>query len=218
MNLELPDGDTRRVPEPRVFSERGRVTRGALTAAARVVFERDGFAEARIVDITQAARVATGSFYRYFADKQEALAAVLESVQEESLHLRLPETTDRSPAAMIEAACRAYLTSYRANARLMALVAEVSETDAGFRALRLERGRAYDDRNARSIARLQDAGLADASLDAVLAGRALSGMVGRLAYRVFVVGEDVDFDYLVATVTRLWCNAIGLTASHRRTS
>jgi AcrR family transcriptional regulator len=42
---------------------RGNRMRKALVSAARRVFERDGYLDARIVDITADARVATGSYY-----------------------------------------------------------------------------------------------------------------------------------------------------------
>ena len=37
-----------------------------MVEAAKRVFERDGFLEARIVDIAEAADLAPGSFYHYF--------------------------------------------------------------------------------------------------------------------------------------------------------
>ena len=40
---------------------------------------------------------------------------------------------------------------------------------------------------------------------------ALSGMVARLAYDVFVIGGPETVEDVVATATRLWTNALGLT-------
>jgi DNA-binding transcriptional regulator YbjK len=40
--------------------------RARLVDAAKKVFERDGFLEARIVDIAETAQIAPGSFYHYF--------------------------------------------------------------------------------------------------------------------------------------------------------
>src|ERR1700759_5640066 len=101
-------------------SARGAKTRRALVAAARSVFERDGFLEARIIDIAAEAGVATGSFYTYFTSKEDAFAAVVEEISEEMLPPRLHELADRDdPIAVIEAANRAYLLAYRRNARLM---------------------------------------------------------------------------------------------------
>jgi AcrR family transcriptional regulator len=65
---------------------RGKQKRARLVVAARAVFQRDGYAGTRISDITIEADVAAGSFYTYFADKEEILRAVLEELQEEMLH------------------------------------------------------------------------------------------------------------------------------------
>ncbi len=192
-------------------SRRGERTREALVAAARAIFERDGFLDARIVDITRAAGVATGSFYTYFADKDAVFAAVLEVVQDEMLHPQMPEADgERGPIARLEAANRAYLHAYQRNARLMALLEQVATIDDGFRQLRLQRATAFAQRNARAIARLQEQGLADRRLDPHQASRALSVMVSRTAYGEFVLGDRSDFEELVATLTRLWANALGI--------
>ena len=49
-------------------------TRQKLLDAARVVFERDGFHDARLADIVQEAQVATGTFYNYYNSKEEISA------------------------------------------------------------------------------------------------------------------------------------------------
>lgn len=51
------------------LTPRGQRTRAALIAAAEQVFGEHGFERASIVDITQAAGVAQGTFYIYFKDK-----------------------------------------------------------------------------------------------------------------------------------------------------
>jgi AcrR family transcriptional regulator len=194
-------------------SARGAKTRQALVAAARRVFEREGFLEARITDITAEAGVAAGSFYTYFTSKEDAFAAVMDEVSEEMLHPRLQELADRDdPVAVIEAANRAYLVSYRRNAQLMALMEQVAQIDEDFRRLRLRRARAFGARNAQAIARLQQRGLADPLLDPKLAADALSGMVSRMAYLRFVLRLDTaSLDELTRTLTRLWVNALGIT-------
>jgi AcrR family transcriptional regulator len=193
-------------------STRGTRTRRALVQAARRVFERDGFLDARITDIAAEAGVASGSFYTYFTGKEDAFAAVMEEVNEEMLHPRMHEFADRDdPVAVIEAANRAYLVAYRRNARLMALMEQVAQIDEDFRRLRLRRARAFADRNAHAIARLQERGLADPDLDPRLAAHALSGMVSRLAYLRYVLRFDAaSLDVLTRTVTRLWVNALGI--------
>jgi AcrR family transcriptional regulator len=193
-------------------TERGARTRANLVAAARRVFERDGFPDARLTDITREANTSTGSFYTYFAGKDEVFAAVLAAVQEDMLHPgvdRLPD--DGDPYRVLAASNRAYLAAYRRNAKLMALLDQVASVDPAFRDLRHRRGEVFVRRNARGIAELQQRGLADPALDPALASQALSSMVSRVAHHAFVVrATEHDFDHLVDTVTRLWANALRL--------
>ena len=70
-----PTGGIPKPPEQ--LSERGRRTREALIGAARRVFERDGFIDARITDIAEEAGAAHGTFYTYFDSKEAALRAVI---------------------------------------------------------------------------------------------------------------------------------------------
>ncbi len=200
---------TRRAPA----SARGARTRQTLVEATRSVFERDGFLDARITDITAKAGVAAGTFYTYFKSKEDAFAAVMQEVNEEMLHPRLKELADRDdPVAVIDAANRAYLVAYRRNAKLMALMEQVAQIDSDFRRLRLRRARAFSERNAEAISRLQQRGLADRELDPQLAADALSAMVSRMAYLRYVLGfGTAPPETLARTLTRLWVNALGIT-------
>ncbi len=193
-------------------SERGNRTRRELVRAARSVFERDGFIDARITDITAEAGVASGSFYTYFRRKEDAFAAVLDEVGEEMLHPRLTDVADRDdPVAMISATNRAYLASYRRNAKLMGLMEQVAQVDPDFHRLRMRRARAFAQRNAQALRRLQDRGLAAEDLDPRLAATALSAMVSRTAYLRYVEGVgNSSLESLVQTLTRLWVGALGI--------
>jgi AcrR family transcriptional regulator len=192
-------------------SRRGERTRATLVAAARTVFERDGFLDARIVDITEEAGVAAGTFYTYFDGKEEIFRALVEAVQEDMLHPRLRERLgDEDPLALIDAANREYLLAYKRNARLMALFEQVAQIDDDFRELRRRRGAAFVRRNAKMIRRLQESGRADPELDPLIAAQALSGMVGRIAYSVFNLGERIPLERLVTTLNQLWANALKL--------
>lgn len=190
-------------------TRRGIERRESLLAAARKVFERDGYIAARITDICDAAGVASGTFYTYFADKEEAFDAVFAAAEEEMLHPHLSEqAVGGGPRAKIEAANRGYLLSYRRNAKLMAVINQVAAVNDHYRDLMRKRSEAFARRNARSIERLQAEGLADPSLDPYQASRALSAMVSRTAFTTYVLGEQVPLEVLVRTLTDLWVNAL----------
>ena len=206
-----PPGD-REAPR----TARGMRTRAQLIQAARRVFEREGYLDARLADITAEADTAIGSFYTYFSSKEEIFSAVLEEVQDEMLHPHVRDLgSNDDPIAVIEASNRAYLESFKRNARLMALLEQVSTIDEHFRELRHRRTQAFGRRNARAIAALQLRGLADPELDPELTAVALSYMVSRTAYASYVLGEDYDLDQLVETLTRVWVNTLRLTGPGR---
>ncbi|MBU3067246.1 TetR/AcrR family transcriptional regulator [Nocardia sp. NEAU-G5] len=192
-------------------TKRGERTRTALVAAAREVFERDGYLDAKIADISKAAGTAAGSFYTYFDSKEEIFTAVVEQVQEEMLHPHVRARTGVTDARdLIEAANREYLLAYKRNARLMGVFEQVTQINEGFRKLRLERNKAFVQRNAKTIRELQESGLASADLDPLITAQALSVMVSRMAYIVFVQNQRIAFEKLVATLTQLWVNALQL--------
>jgi AcrR family transcriptional regulator len=197
---------------------RGARTRAGLIAAARKVFERDGYLDAKLTAITKAAGCATGSFYTYFASKEEIFAAVLDEAQRDMMHPGMDRLSDADdPYTVLEASNRAYLEAYRRNAKLMGLLEQVAQVVPEFRALSTRRGDAFIRRNAAGIADLQRRGIADTDVDSLLASRALSGMVSRLAYSAFVLDEvdGADFEALVSTVTRLWASALRFTGPPR---
>lgn len=187
---------------------RGARTRTALVAAARTVFERDGFTDSRIVDITREAGCATGSFYTWFASKAEVLSAVLYEAQRDVIVPRLdPDAAD--PFKELAEGHRQYFENYRRHAALMLVLEEVAAVDPAFRKVRRRRGEALARKTADVIAQMQARGLADPSLDPYPTARALDGMVSHLAYYAFVLGDDLDLDTLTATTDQIWRNALG---------
>ena len=201
---------------------RGVRTRASLVAAARVVFERDGFIDSRLTDITKEARCSTGSFYTYFDSKEGILTAVLQEAQDDMLHPGPPHGSHehRTVVEALDAGNRAYIEAYKRNAKLMFLLEQVAAIDPKFRRLRIKRGRAFAERNCRWIKKLQDEGFADPDLDPDMSARALSTMVGRMAYHKYAI-EEGDWgsdDLLVETATKLWVNALGIPSDGSRRS
>ena len=68
------------VPErpPRRRDEARALFRNAVLDAAEIVFAERGFHGARIQDIAEGARIAVGTVYNHFADKDEVLSALLD--------------------------------------------------------------------------------------------------------------------------------------------
>jgi len=196
------------------LSRKGLQTRARLVEAAKRVFERDGFLEARIVDIAEAANLAPGSFYHYFDSKEELFLEVAQ-MQEERLTAPSPEAglgADRSPTEAIRWANRLYLERYRDEAALMGVIEQVSRYDDDVNAARMATMKHFVERADRTIRRLQHEGKADARLNPSMAADALGAMIARVAELWLVQGyREYDFDQAVDQLSILWANALGLT-------
>jgi AcrR family transcriptional regulator len=203
-------------PAPAVNDEgpttpRGRRTRDALVRAAREVFERQGFLDARVADIADAAGVAHGSFYTYFDSKEAVFKEVANAlVGDMFLASRVGADVPRDPISRIEAANRLYLQAYARNARMLAILEQVSTFNDYFRQMRRDIRKVFIDRAAAGIARLQAQGLADPHLDPPTTASALGGMMEHFAHVWLALGEPFDEELAVSTLTRLWAQAIGL--------
>jgi AcrR family transcriptional regulator len=197
-------------------SRKGAETRARLVDAAKAVFERDGFLNARIIDIADTAGLKHGSFYHYFDSKEQIFREVAEA-QEERLTAppgdgpRRRAGTSASPRARIRAANRRYLERYRDQARLMGVIEQVSRYDDQVNAARMATQRHFAERAEAAIRRLQDEGAADPKVDPTMAADALGAMVARFAELWLVQGyRRYSFDDAVDQLTRLWANALGL--------
>lgn len=201
------------------LTPRGQATRAALIRAARFIFERDGFLEARITDIAASADAATGSFYSYFSSKEEIFEAVIDKLNDdEGLHpptmAFLPQAAPTELVRSIAAHHREYLRHYARNARVMSVMEQVTNINDAFRHHRTEAAQPYMLANAQAIRELQIAGLADPDLEPLHTARSLSTMVSRSAFVAFVLEEEGEetIDVMVATLTRLWLNALRIPA------
>ncbi len=205
--------DTSRVREMPTTA-RGLRTRETLVAAARRVFERDGFINSRLTDITAEAACSIGTFYTYFDSKEEIFTAVMQATQDDMMHPGLPHVDEdpQNAAAIFESSNRAYLEAYARNAKLMLLLEQVATIDPEFRRLRVARSNAFAVRNAKRIAWLQENGYADPSLDPVMTARALSSIISRMAYYSMALEQDWDVGLMAETAARLWLNALGVPA------
>ena len=69
--------------QERELRAQGRKTMRKLLDAAMVVFEKRGYHAARVDDIVKVARTSHGTFYLYFANKEDLFRALLTDVAEE---------------------------------------------------------------------------------------------------------------------------------------
>lgn len=196
--------------------------RAAILAAARTVFLRDGYHDAKLTGVATEADCSVGTLYTYFTDRDALLAAVLDEVEDEMRaagrhdHDRDAEGGPLSPAAQISETNRAYLASYRRNRAIMALMEQVAQADESFSRQRLLRADGFIDRNTRALQRLADAG--DITMeDPEMTATALSAAVSRMAYITWVDNRfpdtDETFRRVCATADRIWLGTLGLSVN-----
>ncbi|MGH9057262.1 MAG: TetR/AcrR family transcriptional regulator [Acidimicrobiales bacterium] len=194
------------------LSRKATRTRESLIHAARTVFSRDRFLDARISDIAREAGVAHGSFYTYFDSKESIFREVMSRLNRE---MRIDPTdlhwASDDPAESVEHANRLYIDAYRANAALIATLDQVVTFNEEIRELRKEFRRPFLERNVRAIRRWQGAGIADPDLDPLYAASALQAMVERFMYIWVVLEQDFDEERAVATLSRMWLLALGIS-------
>ena len=182
-------------------SRKGVETRKRLVAAAKEIFERDGFLDARISDIAERAGLSHGSFYHYFESKEEVFREVALEVDER-----------------LRTAIRMHLESYRDEARIMGVIEQVSRIDPEVSAARYERHLASNTDVTKAIVALQRQGLADRRIHPAVAAAALGSMTYRFPEMWLVQGLlECDFDTAVDQMTLLFVNALGMDSAEAGT-
>jgi AcrR family transcriptional regulator len=201
-------------------SRKGVETRARLIAAAKEIFEHDGFLDARISDIAEKAGLSHGSFYHYFESKEEVFREVVAEMDERlsapMTNIVLDPNSPLSPFDRLQEAMLLWLEAYRDEARIMGVIEQVSRFDPEVAASRFERQQVTLEEIAHSIRSLQRRGLIDERLDPTVTAAALGAMTRRFpeAWLVEHVIDD-DFEDVVEQFTFIFARALGLDVSDR---
>jgi AcrR family transcriptional regulator len=197
---------------------KGAKTKDELVAAARSVFERDGYLDARVADIVKEAGVAHGSFYTYFASKRDVFVAIVQQVgrQFRDAVASSPDDVGVDVYEALDRSNRRYLDAYRANSVIWALVEQVATIDPEIHRLRLAGRRQHVNRVAKTIRRWQERGVADPSIDAKTTAGALVSMLSNFAYWWLAGGDTYEPEAAARTLTEIWARAVGLRRHRRR--
>jgi AcrR family transcriptional regulator len=196
-------------------SRKGAQTRARLLAAAKEIFEENGFLDARISDIAERAGLSHGSFYHYFDSKEEVFREVAEAVEDQLSapmgSVILDPTSDATPLERIRRGIRLHMESYQREARIMGVIEQVSRYDEDVKAARAKRRRHYANQVEEAIRQLQRHQLMDPALDPVITAAVLGSMTSRFPEAWFVEGSvECGFDEGVEHLTRVFVNALGL--------
>ena len=172
---------------------KGLRTRERIRISTARMLESRGFHDLRVIDITDDAKIAEGSFYVYFKDKSEATVSVLSGLLVDFLNMQGRPSGDHSAFAAIRAANRRWISVCRSNSGLMRCVLQFSDEVPAFGVLGRQSNRTWYDRVADSVVRRRG-GNRDGVLMAVYM---LGSMMDELV-RKLVIYPDPEFFRLLA--------------------
>ncbi|MGY1810966.1 TetR/AcrR family transcriptional regulator [Blastococcus sp. SYSU D00669] len=206
-----PEQQLRRDAGPQ--TDRGHARKAELLAAARRVFERQGFLDARVADIADEAGVSQGTFYTYFDSKEAVFQAVAADVATRMIAAMKPSgPRPETVFEQVHQAMRRFVAAYRKEARLIVVIAQLGQSTPEVAGLRLSVREAFVDRTARGIRLQQTQGLADPALDPDLASEVLGSMVDHTCWVWLNLGREFEEEALLETLTLVWTRALGLPA------
>jgi AcrR family transcriptional regulator len=199
------------VPTPTsgTLGAKGRQTREAIEQAARKLFAERGFHGTTLSDITSAAGRSPAVFYRYFADKEDLLAALAESflrdiVTPSGVSLHLPDSPHDN--AFFTSVVTGYWNMFKQSIGIMIAVAQLAATQPRFAAVQNEFRRFGMDIVAASVRRAQEQGYGGelvpehtAAAIALLFENFTTVFVGTSGLGVEISDEDA-----IATLSGIW--------------
>lgn len=189
---------------------KGRGSKDALLRAARTVFGRSGFAASRVADIAAEANMSSGTFYRYYTDKREALVELvtdlLNGLFEQSRARRNPADAFESVVITTER----YFRYYADNADLFRVLHEVVQTDPTIEEMQAESRRIFHDRITRMARKGKQQGLIRTDLDPGLGAAFLGGMTEHYAYTRFVLKRypEQEIHEVSRQLANLWARGV----------
>jgi AcrR family transcriptional regulator len=193
-------------------TRKGRATDEAFKEAARRVFARDGYLNAKITDIAAEAGRSAASFYNYYDTKADLLIALAEEFHAEATSLAvLPFRAGLArPEALREAVAGFWRTYAKRRGELIGIF-QAAMVEGRFRDRWLElRGEAIT-RIAGEVRAAQEQGYCP-GVDPVMTASALSAMLEHFCYIWLGQGgeKDVAFDdeRALDAVATIWVRAV----------
>lgn len=178
-------------------------TRAALLEAAFELFVDAGYRATSVQDIHERAGVSLGTFYQYFREKADVIAALVgELIVQASEHLFQPGDL-RPGHAGATAAVGPYVKHYASTSDFQRVWEEVTHIEPDVASIRWQLTSLIDAGLSAAIARGQRAGTVNPALDAAATAQALNAMVDRQCYLTFVVEGRRDRAAVTAVLDAL---------------
>lgn len=184
-----------------MLSSKGRQTRQAIEDAARKLFAQRGFHGTTLADITSAAGKSPAAFYRYFADKEDLLAALAENFLHELGNLpSLPGANSASGDFFVSAVGR-YWAMFKPNIGIMVGVDQLAATQPRFTLLQSRFRQFGMDIVEASVRGAQQQGYAS-ELDPKHTALAIALLFER--FTSVSLSQGLSDDAAVATLSTIW--------------
>jgi AcrR family transcriptional regulator len=197
---------------PMKATPKGRQTDEAFRAAARVVFARDGYLNAKIGDIAAEAGRSPASFYNYYDTKADLLIALAEEFHAEASSLaELPYRAGLTREDALREAVAGFWRTYARRRGELIGIFQAAMVEGQFRDRWLKLRAEAITRIAGEIRRAQADGYCP-GVDPVLTASALSAMLEHFCYIWLGQGgeKDVPFDDEAAldSLATIWVKAV----------
>jgi AcrR family transcriptional regulator len=191
-------------------------TRAQLIEAATEIFAEQGFQNTAVAQIAERAGVSLGTFYQYFRNRDEVLAAMVNHQLDWMRARTGPGWHVGDGIEGLERVLRIYIQAYTRAIDLSRVWESVSQTEPDMIDLRREAGRRITRDFAAELVRAGKAGQMRemSKREAQLTARALAGMVDRVCFDFFAFdppSPPVSEDEAASLVARLWASALGLS-------
>lgn len=188
---------------------KGRRTRDHLVNAGRAVFARDGYVRARMGDVADEADISMGGLYRYFKNKEDLFAQVIEDLHEQLFQESTSGTTSfcEDPYGALLDSNRGYLRVYYENRDVMRAFIQAAHVEKRFQDIWWQMRERHIDRFASALRRHFELTEIE-GVDARVHVEALACMTEQSAYVWFAQEHlrtgAVDLEGATLSVTRSW--------------
>ncbi|MEJ7831721.1 MAG: TetR/AcrR family transcriptional regulator [Nocardioides sp.] len=189
--------------------QRGDQRRTALLASLdQLLQDGDGHLDAiNIADISRRAGVTRSAFYFYFANKQAAVAALMEQLYDDAYAVTRLLSGDGSPAANIEATIGGLFDAWARQQHLFRAMLEARATSGAVREMWDADRESFVEPVASVIAAERAAGRAPDGADANALASVLLELNDRMLERL-ALGGPLDRDQLLKAVVAIWLSTI----------
>lgn len=203
----VDDDASRRPPTPK-----GRDTRERLLAAATSLFAEHGYSGVRITDITKAADLSPGAFYRYFKDRREIMLVLLRQLTDEAFDFVRVPWDDADPMDSVLRSTQLYFKYYESHRAPFGVLAELGQTDPEVKELWASSRRAFYARISHALRRGMEADRLRLDVDVDVAAELMGSMTEFYAFQRFVLSDgvvkDVSNEQAAMTLAAIWTSGI----------